>query len=39
LAEIHQSPLYPELKKFITPKLAKLVSRPIHHVKFNKLNS
>ena len=30
---------YRELKKFITPKLAKSISRPIHRVKFNKLNS
>jgi hypothetical protein len=28
-----------KIKKIITLKLAKLVSRPIHHVKFNKLNS
>jgi hypothetical protein len=30
---------YSELKKMITLKLAKLVSQPIHRVKFNKLNS
>jgi hypothetical protein len=30
---------YQEFKKFLPPKLAKLVNRPIHHVKFISLNS